>query len=308
LGLLPVPAGVKGQQYGIVEGLDMKIGSLVLNKVPDVDIEACYIGPTEAKTLLANQIDNQRKSSERRINEYIKEMLGDKWRLSNDAIVIVNGKTANGKHRLCAVVESGVTCEFLVWKTSDENIIRIMDGGKMRTVPNVLQMEGCDYAVDLSSTTMWVLGYKRQLLTATSNQIGNSVLSPAKTLTRQERIEFILRNQVNLREAVSFCKCLYEKYAIIPSSMPAAVQFLIAEHADRNTAKEFIQGIYDGETTSAAIKQLRTALIKERTSHRKLPRASLFGMMIKTYNSYRKGTCPGMLAMKSTDAFPKLEN
>lgn len=72
---------------------------------------------------------------------YADEMRAGRWRLSGDALQFNReGELINGQHRLWAVVESGVTCQFLVMENLDDETAAITDGGTPRQASDTLKM------------------------------------------------------------------------------------------------------------------------------------------------------------------------
>ncbi len=73
---------------------------------------------------------------------YVDEQKSGRWRLVGDAIQFNRaGELINGQHRLTAVEESGVTCEFLVMWNCDDASKAVIDRGRSRTIPDTLRME-----------------------------------------------------------------------------------------------------------------------------------------------------------------------
>jgi hypothetical protein len=80
---------------------------------------------------------------------YVDEMRAGRWRLVSDAIGFdPSGELINGQHRLTAVVESGVTCTFLVMHNCPAEAKDLIDLGCSRTVADTLRMM---YGIDRAS-------------------------------------------------------------------------------------------------------------------------------------------------------------
>ncbi|WP_165069955.1 hypothetical protein [Paludisphaera rhizosphaerae] len=88
-----------------------------------------FIGPAEAEAMLGPDFDDL-ELDHQRISWFRRMMWGGRWELDFDAIgVDVHGRVVAGRHRLFAVVETGVRLWFLVSRR------RAVEPGVSRVVP-----------------------------------------------------------------------------------------------------------------------------------------------------------------------------
>jgi hypothetical protein len=81
------------------------------------------INPEEAEAYLKNNAMH-RKIKQKKVDEYIKEMVDGKWRLNGKALTFdANGRLLNGQHRLSAVVQSGVPLTTVVIRGVDPTVL-----------------------------------------------------------------------------------------------------------------------------------------------------------------------------------------
>jgi len=265
------------------------------------------VTPEIAKEYLGNNAENQRKISLVIVKSLTKEIAMNKWLLSNDALVFCNDKLLNGQHRLSAVIESGKPCEFCVLTVDDDKIMHIMDGGKPRNISDVIRIEGLGYSKAIASASTWILGYKRNALTTLNNLMRNTTTSQSRFVSRSEQVDFCLRYGGRLEVACKGITALYDEYGTATPSMMIAVWFLISEKHSEKKANEFAEVLYSGEGYNrGSVKPLRIMLFKNSTTRRKLPRPAVFGLMIKTFNSWIQGTVPGTLKLAINEDFPVL--
>jgi hypothetical protein len=290
----------------------MKINGIEFAIDPNVQVCAVRIGPEQAKVAIDNMVDNQRPRSIGKTREYAKMMSEGKWKVSNDAAIVCNGKWLNANHRLHAILESGKEQTILLLKTEDESILRVVDGGKLRRVADVLKMEtGTIYASDIATISSLILAYSKGLLTSAGTNMGSSgamrTIAVSKIITRQDRIAYAVRYRNPLLEAAQFAAHLYEvQGALVTKSLAGAVYYLIKEKDGETVANEYLTGLFTGEGMSASQKQLRLFLFRDVTGRKKTNSVTKFGIILKSYISHRNGTCPAQLMLKSSELFPKL--
>ena len=96
-----------------------------------------------AAIYLESNFSNNRNVSWVKVKAYIAAMMRGEWELSNDAICFdKRGKLINGQHRLHAVRESGIACEFLVCRGMTRSSASKMDIGRKRTAAERLKIDG----------------------------------------------------------------------------------------------------------------------------------------------------------------------
>jgi hypothetical protein len=289
----------------------MKINNVEFKEDSNVDVRAIIVTPQLAKVAIENMSKTQRPCSLGKVREYAKEMTDGKWKVSNDAMVVCGDEWVNANHRLHAIVESGVAVTMLCLRSPDSSIIRVLDGGKPRSISDVLKMEtGTSYHRVVAAIANLVLPYQRGMLTSGGTNTTNAAEIAIKRLTtRQERIAFVVKHQKAFLEIAIFVEALYNKYGpIMPTSMAGAVYHIIFLVDGKSAAEDYITGIYTGDNISGAQKMIRQSLIKDAASRKKMPSIVRFGTVLKTYLSHRNGTVPGLVLLKSSEAFPKIES
>lgn len=289
----------------------MKINGILFEEDKSVEVYAVRVGPEQAKVALENMTANQRKTSHLKVREYAKEMIGLKWKVSNDAAVICGDVWLNAKHRMEAIVQSGTTQTLLLLNTLDESIIRVIDGGKPRRISDVLKMDsGISYSSQVAGVGTHLLAYERGLLTSGGTNRGSGpkeTISMKRLVTSQDRIEFCLRRRNDLLEAVLLVTPLANKYGALLTVLYGAVVFCIIKKADgEKAALDFLNPFYSGDEASGVIKQLRVLLIRDSQSRNKMLPVRRLGTALKAYIAHRSGIVPGQLMLKGNEEFPKV--
>ena len=269
------------------------------NKTMNATIKLEKISPTRAKEILQNVFDGQRHIFQPYVNSYAIDMKEGRWRLGNDALLIVKGLLANGQHRLLAVIKSNITCPFFVMESNDEQLYQVIDSGKKRSVGDV-------FARTKNSKIMAAIGalvakYKAGGITANATQGGEK-----SGCGRADVISFIEKNELRLAECADFVLCLYRKKRIMNATRAGALLYLGSEK-NREKTELFITNVFLGESKNDAAWDYRERCIKEMQDvPRPLPPQTMFGLGIKALKSFLNGTRPSVLKLCSGEEFPKL--
>lgn len=248
----------------------------------------------------ANLFEGQRKIREKAVKVLAEEIRRGKFYLSPDAIVLIKGKLANGQHRLSAVAEAGIPCEFLVMETDDENLYKIFDCGKARSIADVLQQT--EYVSETSACATQVVQYDKWNLTSHGVR---------GIMTRSERIDFCEQNKSTIDLSVRFAKSMHDRAPQSILTVKNTSSFLeIAGRENRKEAEKFIYGIFfgtfeDGTQIPPIINQMRTVLLKNFGSRKKRHGSNIFGLLIKSYNAYRNNETKGNLKLSTDERFPR---
>ncbi len=112
-----------------------------MKKTKGQNVQIMWVTPEMAREWLKRNSGN-RPLSQTTVAGYVDEQINGRWRLVGDAIQIdTQGTLINGQHRMTAVSQSGVTCQFLVLFDCDDETKSLIDLGRARTVSDTLRME-----------------------------------------------------------------------------------------------------------------------------------------------------------------------
>lgn len=262
-------------------------------------VDVVTITPKKAAEYLENVFDGQRKVRETHVKSLADEMRHGRFRLSCAALVLINGKLGNGQHRLWGVVESNTSQPFLLMRTDDEELYKVLDAGIKRTVSDAI---GLMNGNAITACANLCLGYDKKLLTA---------FSYAKKISRVELIEYIEKNSEALGSATQLASRLTSCHMnLVSKSVPAAFAFLARQqHAQR--ADEFLMHVYSGDLPDSICSVLRDRYLKSRvgsTRNANLPSQLALALMIKAFNAHAKGGAFSKFGLKMQDgeAFPQI--
>lgn len=275
-----------------------EIESTTLREIMNAKLSIEKVSPNRARELLSNLFPNQRPQRASYIEYLSGEMKAGRWLLSSDALLLVKGTLANGQHRLSAVLKSNVTCPFIIMETSDEELYKVIDAGRKRTVGDVLI--GAKNSNAVASIASWMLKYEKGLIThSTDSGSGGS----GNKYNRSDVIDFAESHISELEECASCCYTLYKQSRIMPISISGALLF-IGIRKGKEKAFEFISSVYEGTSHDDAAWDYREKWIKNQMSKAKMSNGIMFAMGIKAMRSYFQGTRPGVLKFAIDEEFP----
>lgn len=253
-------------------------------------VDIVTITPKKAAEYLENLLADQRNVREGWVKSLAEDMRAGRFRLSCDCIVLVNGKLANGQHRLWAVVESNTPQPFILMRTDDEELYKVLDCGKSRSVADVVHVAAAGQCAAVGNLA---LGYQRKYLTP---------LSWKKKNSRVELINFVEANVEKLNRAVRIASCLTHNHQnLIAKSATAAFEFLCEQmHGQRS--EEFLNHVYSGDLQESVCWTLRERFTKARLdSQLPMPPQMGLALFIKAFNSHYTGIKVTKFGMRMTD-------
>ena len=269
-------------------------------KTPKFKVSVHTITAEQAAQNLKNLFAEQRPPKANHIKELAAEMSTGNWRVSSDAIVFIKGKLANGQNRQHAQVLSGVTCDYLVLETEDDELYKVLDSGKPRSVADVIRG---DYAKEVSSSARWVVMYDLDII----SPAGTSA-AKLHECTRTMMIEFAQDNAEQLRLLATKCCTLYRRSRVVSPSIAAATAFIgERDGTDPERVQNFITSVYSGQTSNDAARDFRERIINSQIGAARLGRHYIFALIMKSLRAYLADTRLGVVRINVNEPFPRLK-
>ena len=249
------------------------------------------ITPAKAQEYLTKNINN-RRVREVMVNIYADQMKKGLWRLSNDAICFTkSGDLINGQHRMMAVCQSGIACQFNVSRGYSEADIMVMDNGVARSAGDILHLQGVDNA-----NTMSGIIKRRMILsrhhTAVNSGVNNGVNSTnSKILNSAVNDEYYAHTEL-YKEITKFSKTVYNKLRVLVTSEYggiAAHLILDLNHSIEETKNFWYEFCGLEPETNSVIAILRSKLMNDKLSKAKMSAVMKQKLIIKTWNAYITG-------------------
>lgn len=260
-------------------------------------IEIKTITPQEALFLLENLHDNQRIIRPKAVSLLKNEMIEGTFKLSTDAILILRGKLGNGQHRLTAVAQSGKPQQFLVLKTNDESIFKVLDCGLRRTIGDAMNLAN---HTNVCAAARWIMAIEAGQATPGSGLSNFNA-------TRSQVMQFIETNIDDLQEATRETSQLYNKSFLFSKAIATAF-LCVARRKSKATGEaafDLLEVVYTGRASHGPANDFRNRMIANRGSKAKLSQAYIMGLLIKAFVDRVNGRKSTMLRFFAGENYPK---
>lgn len=262
------------------------------------EITKQLITPEIAKEYLELNTFN-RKISQPVLLRYVNDMKNGKWKDDTFELIKISktGRILDGQHRLEAVVKSKCSIYFHIAFNLEENIFDVLDTGKSRNASDCFRIAG----VKSSNTIPSIIAHYNLLKSGKKSIAQLNFKSTNAELLNQyyEDVDFwqnVSRKTNNWYHA--FAKI------ITPSFIGGSFAYFYTLNPTK--AELFIDQLCTGvNITNNSIYLLRTKLILDKTSPRKLPRMLKIALIIKTWNHFVQGNNVKILKFDTMrDSFP----
>jgi hypothetical protein len=126
---------------------------------PQMEAAVEVVTPAKAMEWLTTAARN-RNISDSTVRRYGSDMVAERWRLNGQGIIFsAEGQLLDGRHRLTAVVATGLDVPMLIVRGAKDDSFETMDSGKGRTLANVLAIEGAKNAASTAATARIAWAY-----------------------------------------------------------------------------------------------------------------------------------------------------
>jgi hypothetical protein len=251
------------------------------------ELSIVLITPEIATYIMENDNYNNRPISKINVKFLVNEMTRGNWRFDGAPIRFDDkNNLLDGRHRLNAIIESGLSFEFLVITGLSENSFKVMDTGRKRTGSDILSIAAIKNASLVASTVKFIYGFNNGLHSANRNS--------NRTLSNTELLEHyhILNEDGSLDNSVHIGKSESQKSKLINPTTVAGFHYLFSK-INVEDANTFIKKLCTGEMLegTSPIFVLRTKLIKvnDKKNDLKLTQQKLNALMVLAWNKFRTG-------------------
>ena len=244
------------------------------------------ITPELARAWLELNTGNYRIISKQVVKNYARAMAAGEWKLNAEAVKFDDGldnggNLIDGQHRLCAVIESGVTIRSLVvWGVPVESA-DTLDNGKRRTTADTLRHQGKDHAALVAAAIIFLWQHEHGIPLGTTGlqyrPIRSEILQYAEMHPDLNRYVPLGRQAALMVGGTT--------------SLFVALYYILSQISE-DDAIVFFERIHDGALLKPddGISMLRNRLIKVKGNRLlALPKMDEAAFTIKAWNSYRTG-------------------
>jgi hypothetical protein len=260
--------------------------------------------PDEAETLLTLANTYNRVPSPSKVKSYLGAMARGEWMYNNASLgFYVDGRIADGQHRLQAMSQSKKTIKTVIVPGLDPSCFQTIDLGKNRTARDAFEMEG--HAVP---------GIKAIACTIALKWMLNKRIASTATPSTSQILKFESSHRTIIRGACGLSVAWHEEYGSYLHPGLVAGTILIRHLAKMRTEDEFtsfLEEIYSGEAKTprspgfVARKLIEKHLVAKNKKAGKMTQEGVVGTLLKAYKLAESGR----EAMLDTDVmFPARPN
>lgn len=251
---------------------------------PNINTEILTVTPLMAQEFLTHNISN-RRLSEAYVKYYADQMKKGLWRLTNDAISFSkNGNLLNGQHRLKAVCESGISCQFVILRGLREDAFVVMDNGKIRSSKDALYTYGIANANNVAAIV------KRKLVLDKKN---NAMGRGYDKILNATIIEEYNKHKVFYDSVCKIANGLYRKLRLLNiSTYGSIISYLVLTlgHQLEDAVGFFEEFVCDKAVTNNVVNLLRSQLQADKMSTKvKMTMQKKQGLIILAWNYWISG-------------------
>lgn len=259
-----------------------------------VTVDIVKITPKQAEEMLGTQVKEQRPLRDLHVQTLANDMKEGNFRLSADCLVLIKGALANGQHRLWAVIEANQPQPFLLMRTDDDELYKVLDCGIKRTVADAAHVSN---GASVTAIANLAMAYRENRITQHSF---------AKKATRIDLVNFIQAHNTQLQEAHSFVKSLTKKSQnIAPTSAPGALLFLSRDWHGKKPF-EFLEAVYHGTEHGSITHELREKCIKIRMGKGVFASQFYLALFIKSFNAFISNQKLQVIKMMDSETYPQI--
>lgn len=249
------------------------------------------VDKAKADVLLSHPHAGQRTTKDAYVGKLMTDMSLGRWGVNNDSAIILTdtfakndttGLLCNGNHRMTAISKTGIAQPMMVLRTNDESIFYKTDTIKSRSIADLIRGEYAGLSKLVSQIAQAWLGWGQD---RSFYREHNAIYSNGT------KLEFIKTNKDLLMECATVILNSKGRKKLCPERIAGAFLFgALQKSSDKESAKQFIEEMYSGETTNKHIFNLREKfsdmLDKSLTAQRdsKIPGAK-YELLVKTYNA-----------------------
>lgn len=246
-------------------------------------IKRQLVTPMIAKDILAQNIKN-RKIDQRVVNRYASDMANNRWIVGTGELIKISDDNVliDGQHRLLAVIKSEMPIFLDFNYNQDFEIFKVIDSGKKRGTVDTFSLKGINSASSLPSMIVRNFALKMEIN-------GKSLGGAYDKLTNQKISEIYDARPEFWDLVAKNSNCWYAKFAKMLAPQIIGGMYSYFLDISKSDANDFMEQLCTGkDITNNTILSLRTKIMEDRISLKKLPKYILAALIVKSWNMFRK--------------------
>lgn len=251
----------------------------------EIESKTVVITPEYALELLQKNARN-RPLNKNKVIFYCSQMTKGNWKENGEPIIFSDGNTLlDGKHRLAAIVKSGITQKMLVVTNVDVNYFDTIDTGKIRSASDILSILDIKNATSISATITSYESIRNGYMTRNNSK--RDLL-----LSKSDVLKIYNSNPEYWQDLHHTIANLYQNLRLMQRSILGAyITYLIIDKKhDREKVVSFFSQLFLGKNIeNETISILREKLIKSISGQYQLTLKYRHAILAKTWNCFIKG-------------------
>ena len=252
------------------------------NKDKMIEFKKQLITPTIAKQLLEQNTIN-RNVKKPVVELYSRQMANGEWREDTGEVIKISktNRILDGQHRLLAIVKSNTAINLHIAYNVDDTVFSVLDTGSKRNSTDTFKVANIKQGNTIPSIiTMYNLLSNNQKRGARINNVS----------TNSELLDQYNEDPIFWQNIAKESHNMYLTFAKIihPSYIGGFYAFL--SKLDSEKATQFMHQLTTGiNITNQSVTLLRTKLMQDKMSLRKMNHTLKVALTIKTWNFFIKG-------------------
>ena len=206
------------------------------------------------------------------------DVVANGWQDDGMPLRIINGKIADGQHRLEIIIRLKLTVELLVVRIKDETAILVMDTGKPRAAQDFITWKGIANANSVAAAARLIIQYKEGHIHASSS-----------TKATAREVFMLAMSDKKIREFAVLGRHLGINF--IPQGEVAWLAYAAAEHGLEKEAIQFftLVGTGAGMMADDPALLLRNTLMANRSARSKMESIRIRAYMVMAWGKWLRG-------------------
>lgn len=239
-------------------------------------------------TMYLKDAGKNRKLSEKKVQDYAKQMADGEWVLNGEPIIFgKSGKLIDGQHRLRAVIYANTTVQMLVVRGVDDEYFDSIDSGKSRSLQDVFSCNEVTNSQLVSSIV------KKYYIMCNNPQSCFFRDYSHATASRKRMIEIYHRHAQTFDFAAQFGANMYAKKRLASSANIGAIYaylMLVKEH-EQDKIEEFFWFLFSNKEAAtipaySAALEVRNRIISAALAGKRFEPKTLQNMFAIAWNSF----------------------
>jgi hypothetical protein len=246
------------------------------------------VTPAIAAEILQSNVQNRRVKMPTLLR-YVEEIKKGKWVKGTGELIKISKSNIllDGQHRLMAVVKAGIPTWFHIAEECDEEIFKVLDTGSTRSAGDIFHINDVKNSTKLPSIIQFYYFLKK------NKGQGLSIDEIPKNLkyNNHELWDLYEENQQLYDYVATKTTALYISFGKILAPQIIGGMYLYFRDINIEQADDFMQQLCSGENIkNNSIAILRSKLISDKISTRKMTITIKHALIIKTWNHFRTNT------------------